>query len=141
MESTFRDTCPHDLRVIETFGAGPDGMLRWPAHRERLIATSARLGIVPDLEIVDAAVAVLDMSVPLRVRLTVDLDGGLNVEAVPVGRPPTEQTQAREARAGPFQNARPNGVPRGTYVARSLSGATAIARCLGVVAVMTGRYQ
>ena len=90
MESTFRDTCPHDLRVIETFGAGPDGMLRWPAHRERLIATSARLGIVPDLEIVDAAVAVLDMSVPLRVRLTVDLDGGLNVEAVPVGKMPDQ---------------------------------------------------
>ncbi|MCO4846565.1 MAG: aminotransferase class IV [Yoonia sp.] len=90
MESTFRDTCPDDLRVIETFGAGPDGMPRWPAHRARLIATCARLGIAPDLEIVDAAVAVLDMSVPLRVRLTVDLSGGLNVMAVPAGATPDQ---------------------------------------------------
>lgn len=88
MESTFRDTCPSDLKVIETFGAGPDSMHRWPAHRARLIATCARLGIVPDLVIVDAAVAVLDMSVPLRVRLTVDLSGGLNVAAVPAGKAP-----------------------------------------------------
>ena len=72
MESTLRDTCPHDLRVIETFGAGPDGMPRWPAHRARLIVTCARLGIVPDLELVDAAVAVLGVSVPMRVRKTPD---------------------------------------------------------------------
>jgi len=90
MESTFRDTYPEDLRVIETFGAGPDGMPRWPAHRARLIATCARLGIVPDLELVDAAVAVLDVSVPMRVRLTVDLTGGLNVEAVPAGKTPDQ---------------------------------------------------
>lgn len=90
MESTLRDTCPHDLRVIETFGACPDGLPRWPAHRARLIVTCARLGIVPDLELVDAAVAVLDVSVPMRVRLTVDLTGGLNVEAVPVGKAPDQ---------------------------------------------------
>lgn len=90
MESTFRDTCPHDLNVIETFGAGPDGLPRWPAHRARLIATCARLGIAPDPEIVDAAVAVLDLSVPLRVRLTVDLDGGLNVMALPAGKTPDQ---------------------------------------------------
>ncbi|MFT4743421.1 MAG: 4-amino-4-deoxychorismate lyase [Yoonia sp.] len=90
MESTFRDTCPDDLNVIETFGAGPDGLPRWPAHRARLIATCGRLGIAPDLEIVDAAVAVLDLSVPLRVRLTVDLDGGLNVMALPAGKTPVQ---------------------------------------------------
>ena len=90
MESTLRDTCPHDLRVIETFGACPDGLPRWPAHRARLIVTCARLGIVPDLELVDAAVAVLDVFVPMRVRLTVDLTGGLNVEAVPVGKAPDQ---------------------------------------------------
>lgn len=90
MESTFRDTCPRDLKVIETFGAGPSGVHRWAAHRARLIATCARLGITPDLEIVDAAVAVLDLSVPMRVRLTVDLDGGLNVAAVPLGKTPDQ---------------------------------------------------
>ena len=90
MESTFRDTCPDDLNVIETFGAAPDGMPRWPAHRARLIGTCARLGITLDLEIVDAAIAVLDLSVSMRVRLTVDLDGGLNVAAVPAGKTPDQ---------------------------------------------------
>ena len=88
MESAFRDTCPSDLKVIETFGIGPNGATRWPAHRARLITTCARLAIALDLEAVDAAVARLDRSVPLRVRLTVDLTGALRVVTVAITSAP-----------------------------------------------------
>jgi len=99
MESTFRDTCPADLNVIETFGVGPAGIPRWAAHRARLLATCVRLGIAPDLHAIDTGVAALDLSVPLRVRLTVDLQGCVNIATYDFGGTPVVWTIARADQA------------------------------------------
>ncbi len=88
MESPFRATCPDDLKVIETLGAGPDGAAGWPAHRARMIATLGRLGIKADLDAIDAAVGALRLAGPSRVRLTVDLAGEFNVQTFPAGPTP-----------------------------------------------------
>jgi len=88
MESTFRDTCPADLKVIETFGAGADGPVRWDAHRARLDATCRSLGASPDLAAIDAAIAALDITAPTRVRLTVDLQGVFEIQTYPAGPTP-----------------------------------------------------
>ena len=92
MESTFRDTCPSDLKVIETFASGPDGAAGWAAHHGRLRGTCERLGIAVDHVQVAKVVANLRFDAPQRVRLTVDLDGQIDETHTPMAATPEQWT-------------------------------------------------
>lgn len=85
MESAFRDTCPPNLKVIETLGYAPGaGPVRAALHLERLAATCARLGIGVDMAAVRALLAGVGGDAPLRLRLTVALDGRAALETAPM---------------------------------------------------------
>ena len=87
MESAFRETCPPDLKVIETFGAGSDGPAGWPPHHARLLVTCQRLGIDPDLAALDA-IPTLRFDGPSRVRLTIDQTGQVAITSAPMAANP-----------------------------------------------------
>lgn len=80
MESPFREPTPKDLKVIETFGYRPDeGFIRLDRHLRRLAATCASLKIPCDLGACRQKLAALPVTDPLRVRLTVNTDGEIEV--------------------------------------------------------------
>lgn len=84
MQGSLRDIAPADLKLIETMRWEPGrGVLRRDLHLERLMAGCDALGIArPDAgAIVDRVVA----EVALRLRLTVDLSGEVEVTQVPLG--------------------------------------------------------
>ncbi len=76
MEGAFRRSLPPDFRLIETFRWEPGaGFLRLGAHLARLEATAARFGVTVDRGALRAVLGRPDGAVPLRVRLTLDLEG------------------------------------------------------------------
>lgn len=80
MESPFRQPVPEDLKVIETFGYLPDaGFVRLDRHLRRLAATCETLGIPCDLDVCRKKLTALPNDKPLRVRLTVDTSGEVEV--------------------------------------------------------------
>ena len=72
-------------RLIETLGYKPgEGAVRAHLHRSRMANSAARFGIPFDLESFDAALAGLAVGDhPLRLRLTIDPEGGIEVAASP----------------------------------------------------------
>ena len=89
MESPIRGPLPADLKLIETFGWRKAGFVNLPEHLARLERTARTLGIRYD----PAAVArELERHAggeqPLRVRLTVALDGAVAVETAPLAPGP-----------------------------------------------------
>ncbi len=87
MEGAFRRPLPDGLTLIETF-RWEGGFVRLEAHLARLAGTAARLGVPLDRGAVDAALAGVTGEGPLRVRLTVDLGGGVAVMVAPLGSAP-----------------------------------------------------
>ena len=85
MESAFRDTCPDDLRVIETFGYEPGaGPVRRPQHLQRMAATCARLGVPFDVAAAQKQVGEVAPAQPARLRLTVGLQGDIALDVHPL---------------------------------------------------------
>lgn len=80
MESPFRESTPKDLKVIETFGFRPDdGFIRLENHLRRLAETCDTLKIPFDLDVCREKLAALPVSDPLRVRLTITIEGEVEV--------------------------------------------------------------
>ena len=80
MESPFRQSVPQDLKVIETLGFRPDeGFVRLDRHLERLATTCAMLGISCDIDAVRAKLDGMPDYKPLRIRVTIDVAGALEV--------------------------------------------------------------
>lgn len=80
MESPFRQSIPQDLKVIETFGYRPaEGFVRLERHLARLSATCAMTGIPCDPDVVRRKLAGMPDFKPLRIRVTVDVQGLIEV--------------------------------------------------------------
>lgn len=76
MESTF----PGDLKIIETFGWHPgEGIRRLPRHLARLERTARQLGFLHDPAKVARGIAGIAGDGPLRIRMTLDARGGVEV--------------------------------------------------------------
>lgn len=71
---------PQDLKIIETFGWHPaEGIRRLPRHLARLERTAHQLGFPHDPAAVCRALAPLGGGAPLRVRLTLDARGKVDI--------------------------------------------------------------
>jgi 4-amino-4-deoxychorismate lyase len=82
-----------DFRLIETFRWEPAaGFVRLPAHLARLARGAAALGIRCERAVVERALASVGGEEPLRVRLTLALDGTPEVTAGPLGPARAEWT-------------------------------------------------
>ena len=85
MESALRNDAPPELKLIETLRWDPDlGFVRLAAHYARLAAGADALGIPLRSASVDRALAAVPGTAPLRVRLTVALDGTAEASFVPI---------------------------------------------------------
>lgn len=76
--------CPPDTRLIETLGWDGTRLLRLDRHLARARASAAALGFRWDEGRVRACLAPVTGATPLRVRLTVALDGSPAVTTVPM---------------------------------------------------------
>ena len=86
VESALRRPAPGDLKLIETFRWEPGaGFVRLDAHLARLAAGAAVLGIAIARGAIDRALASVGGVEVLRVRLTLALDGRVEVVAAPLG--------------------------------------------------------
>jgi 4-amino-4-deoxychorismate lyase len=84
VEGALRGGAAAGLRLVETFGWTPErGCRRLAAHRARLARGAATLGVAVDWAGVARALAGIGGAGPLRVRLTVGLDGAAAVETAP----------------------------------------------------------
>ncbi|MBA3323777.1 MAG: aminotransferase class IV [Rhodobacteraceae bacterium] len=85
MESAFRRPLPAGFRLIETFGWRPElGYVNLPAHLARLEATARRFGAPVDRAAILRTIdAVARGDAPLRLRLTLGLDGRPEATAAP----------------------------------------------------------
>ncbi len=82
MESALRRSAPDGLRLIETFRWAPEGgFVRLPAHLARMARGAAALGVAFDRAAVERVLAGVGGDGPLRVRLTLGLDGTPAVSA------------------------------------------------------------
>lgn len=102
MESSFSP----DLKIIETFGWHPkEGIRRLPRHLARLERTALRLGFPHDAAAITHALAALDSAGPLRVRLTLDAQGGIDVttaDLTPSGPWRVQVSEVRLTAQDPF---------------------------------------
>ncbi len=86
MESSFRDTCPDDLRVIETLRYDADGWtIRRDLHLARMAATCKRLAIPFERRRGVELLNGVRGTKPLRVRLTIGLAGDFDLTSHPLG--------------------------------------------------------
>lgn len=85
MEGAFRRPLPVDFRLIETFGWRPDaGFADLDAHLERLGRTAVLFGAPFSRATIDRALAGVGGDGPQRVRLTLTLDGAVEVAPTPL---------------------------------------------------------
>lgn len=92
MEDAVRDRPPADLKVIETmrWDRG-QGFSRLDRHIARCAATCQQFGIPFDAEAVRAALHRAADGAHMRVRLTIDLNGHIEVSATEIpGAPPSD---------------------------------------------------
>jgi 4-amino-4-deoxychorismate lyase len=83
VESALR---PAGLKLIETFRWEPEaGFVRLPAHLARLAAAAAHLRIPFDRAALDRVLGGVAGAEPLRVRLTLAVDGEVAVTVAPLG--------------------------------------------------------
>jgi Branched-chain amino acid aminotransferase/4-amino-4-deoxychorismate lyase len=76
---------PADLKLIETFGWHPgEGIRRRARHIARLARGAAQLGYPLDKTALTAALAALSGASPLRVRLTLDAKGAIEITSAPL---------------------------------------------------------
>jgi 4-amino-4-deoxychorismate lyase len=107
VEGALRRSAPDGLRLIETLRWEPAaGFPRLPPHLDRLGGGAAALGVAFDRGAVERALGAVCGSGPLRVRLTLGLDGGLAVETAPLPATKPEWVvrvaEARVASADPW---------------------------------------
>jgi 4-amino-4-deoxychorismate lyase len=107
MEGALRGSGPDGLRLIETLRWEPGpGFLRLPLHLARLGAGAAALGVAFHRGAVERALGAVRGSGPLRVRLTLGLDGATRVEMAPLpaAKPPwvVRLAEARVASSDPW---------------------------------------
>ncbi|MFO1104879.1 MAG: aminotransferase class IV family protein [Amaricoccus sp.] len=89
MESPVHRTLPSDLRLIETLAWRRNpGFLNLPEHLGRLERTARVFGIPYDLAAIERALGAARGDLPLRVRLTLGLDGVPEVTVAPFGAGP-----------------------------------------------------
>lgn len=89
MEDTVRDKPPADLKVIETMRWDRQrGFARLARHLSRCTATCRQFGIPFDAEAVRGALHRAANGHHMRVRLTIDLNGGVEVSATEIGNTP-----------------------------------------------------
>ena len=79
MESPVRGPLPADLTLIETFGRRDGGFVGLADHLARLERSAAALGVPCDRAAIDRALAAVAGAEPLRVRLTLAVDGAVAV--------------------------------------------------------------
>jgi len=91
MEDPVRDRPPADLKVIETMRWDrAHGFARLERHLSRCAATCQQFGIPFDAEAVRAALRHEAAGEHMRVRLTIDLNGRIEVSATEIsGAPPS----------------------------------------------------
>jgi len=88
LESPLRRLAPEGLRLIETLRWTPGGgFARLDAHLRRLARGAAALDVAFAPARIDAALASVGGATPLRVRLTLGLDGAPEVETAPLPAP------------------------------------------------------
>lgn len=86
MESALRRSAPDGLTLIETFRWEPGaGFVRLPAHLARMARGAGALGVGFDRAAVERVLAGVGSDGPLRVRLTLGLDGTPAVAATLLG--------------------------------------------------------
>lgn len=85
MEGSLRDDAAPGLVLIETLRREPAGFVRRSAHLARLAAGAAALGIPHDPAAIARALDGVAGDGPLRVRLTLGLDGTAAATAAPLG--------------------------------------------------------
>ncbi|HVL19979.1 MAG TPA: aminotransferase class IV [Amaricoccus sp.] len=85
MEGSLRDDIPPGLVLIETLRREGAGFVRLSAHLARLAAGAAALGIPHDPAAIARALDRVTGEAPLRVRLTLALDGTVTAGAAPLG--------------------------------------------------------
>lgn len=93
MEGPFRRPFPAGLRLIETLGWRPgSGFAHLDLHLARLARAAGAFGVPFDRAAVDRALAAAGGERPLRVRLTLALDGRAEAVAAPLGPDPPAWT-------------------------------------------------
>ena len=93
MEGSLRDDAPPGLKLIETFGWDPGaGFRRLPAHLARLSSAAAALGVDCESGAIYRALGGVTGAEPLRVRLTLALDGSVEATWTPLGATTAEWT-------------------------------------------------
>ncbi|MER5170876.1 aminotransferase class IV [Thioclava kandeliae] len=85
MEKSLRRTCPPDLKVIETFRVEGGVAIRLDLHLDRLKRTCLSLGITLDRGRVQQCLQKLPATGVYRVRLTVGLEGVVDLQCVALG--------------------------------------------------------
>ena len=85
MEKPFRRPFPPELKLVETFRYDPlSGFVRFDAHADRLRRTAALFGIPCRQANLEAALSHVSAATPLRVRLTLGMDGHFSVTTSPI---------------------------------------------------------
>ena len=77
--------CPSGTRLIETLKWDGEKLVRRDRHLARLRASAMTLGFVIDEAALAAALASIGGTEPLRVRLTLGMDGGTKITSAPLG--------------------------------------------------------
>lgn len=91
--------CRPDTRLIETFAWDGSGFCRRDAHLARARASASALGFSWDAAAIDAALAGVTGSLPLRVRLTLGRAGDAQVTTGPLtANPPLWRFALADAR-------------------------------------------
>ena len=89
MQGPLRECAPERLILIETLrwvpGAGP---VRGAAHLARMARSGAALGVAFDAKAARARLDAVTGAGPQRLRLTLEADGALHLETMPIGRAP-----------------------------------------------------
>ncbi len=92
MESPVRGPLPADLTLIETFGRRDGGFVGLADHLARLERSAAALGVPCDRAAIARALAAVAGEEPLRVRLTLAVDGAVAVTSGPLAPSPAAWT-------------------------------------------------
>ncbi|WP_226554168.1 aminotransferase class IV family protein [Celeribacter naphthalenivorans] len=79
------DVMSDPFRIIETFGYLPEqGMTRGPRHLARMARTAAQLDVAFDPVQAERLMAEFDADTPRRMRMTLDREGGLELQDAPL---------------------------------------------------------
>ena len=88
MEKPVHTPLPNNGYLIETFGWQPrKGAIRWGLHLARLKRSASALGVEVDLTAVAARVEDIHADHAIRCRLTIGLDGEIDLTSVPMPQP------------------------------------------------------